>query len=137
MMENGNKNNGEFPLMAIAVVIALYAGYRIVEEIADAIELLLQGLIIIGLSAGGVLVAFWIYQYLSDKHLAKSRPIAKYRKLELVNREQKKYFKSKKQDHMSELADANFNDEARKIYDKKDRLVEAATFVKKVKDIFK
>lgn len=56
--------------------------YKIVEAIGEAIKALLLGLVDICLIASGIIAAYWIYRYISDKQYGQHKLARKANKLE-------------------------------------------------------
>ena len=110
-----NRNNSEFPLMPILVVLALYLGYRIVQQITRFIADLLDGLLIISLGATTILVAFWVYRYITDKQYGETKNLREIEKLE----RQRKLHTSRLPEHLKEQADEYYIEKQRAFYDMK------------------
>jgi hypothetical protein len=83
-----NRSNGEFPIRPILIALALYLGYRIVQEIIRFVSNLLEGLLFISLGATAILVAFWLYRYITDKQYGQFkavRELARWQKIKEQN----------------------------------------------------
>jgi hypothetical protein len=83
-----DKKEGGFPIHIIFWMVLLYAGYRIVEAIVNAITILVDGLVIIALITAGILAAYWLYRYITDKQFGETKNL---REIEKLERERKLY----------------------------------------------
>jgi hypothetical protein len=108
-----NEQKGSSGFMAIVWLILIYAGYRIVEEIADAVELLLQGLVIIALVSAGIVAAFWVYRYLTDKQYGETKTLREIEKLE----KDKKLYTSRLPKHLREQAEEYYKGKQREFFE--------------------
>jgi hypothetical protein len=99
------KNDGS-SFMLIIMLGAAFAIYRIVQEIAQAVAMLLQGLVIIALVSAGILAAFWVYRYLTDQQYGETKNL---REIEKLERERKLYI-SRLPEHLREGADEYYKE---------------------------
>jgi hypothetical protein len=110
-----SEQNGSGGFMAIVWLILLYAAYRIVEEIADAVAMLLQGLVIIALVSAGIVAAFWVYRYLTDKQYGETKNVQQIQKLE----QERKRTVPTLPKHLREQANESYIEKQRAFYDLK------------------
>lgn len=62
-----NNNYDGFPIKLLLIGAAIYGIFEVINAIVAAILAFLMGLVYIALGIIGILAAFYLYKYLSDK----------------------------------------------------------------------
>ena len=75
------QDDGAFLKLLLVLGLA-YAFYEIVQTITYALARLLNGLVILGLIATGILAAFWVYRYITDKQYGQTKMLRQIEKIE-------------------------------------------------------
>jgi hypothetical protein len=81
-MNNNQGSGGSLLLYLLLMVAAAYALIEVVKAVVAAITALLMGLVNICLVVSGILAAYWLYRYISDKQFGQHKLAQKANKLE-------------------------------------------------------
>jgi hypothetical protein len=129
MSEGNNQGDGE---ILFYLLLAVAAGY-----VAIVIISIIGVILAVCLTAAAVYFGSTLgYKLAIDTGVWESRRIAQHKKLEEARRREKEYFSRQGQEWMLDFVDQHYDDQERDLYNKKDRLGDAAKAVRKVKDIF-
>jgi hypothetical protein len=130
MSEGNNQGDGEVLFYLLLAVAAGYIAIVVISVIGVILSVCLTGAALyFGSSLG--------YKLAVDTGVWESRRVARHKKLEEARRREKEYFSGQGQEWMLDFVDQHYDDQERDLYEKKDRLGEAAKTVRKVRDIFR
>jgi len=114
-MENREYRNDEFPIKPLLALGVLYGIYRIVETIVTVLFAFLMGLAYVALGAAGVFVAYWLYQYITNKQYGEEKKTRQIAKLE----RRRKDVTARLPKHIRDDADQYFKDKQRAVFAQK------------------
>jgi hypothetical protein len=130
MNQTQNNNDDRAIAYLIIAVVVSFAVIVIVQMLAALVVVCLcAGALYFG-AATGLKVS-------KDSEIWESRRIAKHNKLEAARERERQHFASQGLEFMTAVVDNHYDDQARNLYEKKDRLNDVAQNVKKVRSIFK
>lgn len=108
------QDDGAFLKLLLVLGIG-YAFYEVVTTITYALARLLNGLVTLGLIATGILAAFWLYRYVTDKQYGETKNVREIHKLE----QQRIAVAAKLPKHLRAQADEYYIEKQRAYYDLK------------------
>lgn len=115
----------------IAFLILGYAAIKTVEAIVAAITALLMGLVNIALIVAGIIAAYWVYRYITDKQFGEEKKEQKVRRLE----KKRKEVTARLPRHVRPQANEYYIDQEKEVYDIKPQVSRADVVLERTKQV--
>ena len=130
-MNNNQGGGGGGLLYLFGIIVAGYAVIETVNAVVLAITALLMGLVNILLIASGILAAYWIYRYISDKQFGDDKKERRVHKLE----QKKKEVTKRLPKHIRGVAKDFYEEQEKEIYETKPKIARSDAVLDKTKQV--
>jgi hypothetical protein len=129
-MNNSQSSNGGGGIVILLLILG-YAAVKTVEAVVAAITALLMGLVNIALIVAGIIAAYWLYRYISDKQFGDDKKERKVNRIE----KKRKEVTARLPRHVRGQANEYYIDQEKEVYDIKPQVSRADLILERTKQV--